>query len=92
VAGRAYYASFLASRKKLQELGESFSSRAEVHQEVIDRVMDRNPTAANKLVTLRKERNRADYNLAEKFSKHGVEGLLRVAELVLNEVETYKKN
>ena len=91
IVGRAYYASFLASHKKLQELGESFSDTAEVHQEVIDKVMERNSTTANKLFTLRTERNKADYNWDATFSNNALPGLLRFAEIVVNDVETYKR-
>jgi len=90
IAGRAYYASFLSSRKKLQELGYSFSATPDVHRQVIDGVRARNSGTANKLFTLRDSRNDADYNLMFTITSDQCTKLLKLAELVFQEVALFK--
>ena len=90
IAGRAYYSSFLFARKKLSELGRSFSETPDVHREVMSAVKDRNSGTANKLFTLRDSRNDADYNLNLVLTSDQCKKLLRLAGLVFQEVGTFK--
>ena len=90
IAGRAYYASFLCSRKKLQELGHSFSATPDVHKEVMAQVKTRNSGTANKLYVLRDSRNAADYNLMSVITSDHCSKLLKLAELVFHEVSSFK--
>jgi len=90
IAGRAYYASFLSSRKKLQELGHSFVATPDVHKEVMAQVKTRNSGTANKLYMLRDSRNDADYNLMSQITSDQCSKLLKLAELVFQEVASFK--
>lgn len=60
---RAYYAAYLTARDKLESNGVSFSKNTTVHKEVIDKLRQKNRIAGNMLFNLRKERNKADYEL-----------------------------
>ncbi len=84
IVSRAYYSSFLASMKKLEDLGASFSNVDRIHQEVIEAMMDKSSPVANKLETLRKRRVDADYKMKASISKGECPNLLRLAELILN--------
>lgn len=59
--GRAYYAAFLATRKKLQELGYSLREKYRIHDQVIEFAKGENTTLGNWLGTLFDERVEADY-------------------------------
>lgn len=91
VISRAYYASFLGSMKRLEELGGSFSDVDRIHQEVIERMMEMNSAIANKLETLRRKRVDADYKMKALILKGECSNLLRLAELVLRDVATLER-
>lgn len=59
--GRAYYAAFLETMKRLQELGVSFADADRIHRDVIQELMLRNTDLGNRLDKLRQERVKADY-------------------------------
>lgn len=91
IISRAYYASFLASQKKLQELGQSFPDVDRIHQAVIEAIMEKNSAIANKLETLRKARVDSDYKLLAKVVGQPLPTLLGYAQRVINDVVSIKK-
>jgi uncharacterized protein (UPF0332 family) len=84
---RAYYATHLISKKKLEDIGVKFPIEDDknmgiIHMMVIDYLIKRNDPIGRMLKGLRKNRNKADYNLDWKFKKKGVELLISEAEVV----------
>lgn len=67
IISRAYYAVFWAARETIVRRGQTISDGAGAHQEVINVFEDwaeRDPTCAeiaDALISLRRDRNRADY-------------------------------
>jgi len=90
IAGLAYYASFLSSRKKLQELAHASVATPAVYKEVTAQVKTRNSGTANKLYMLTDSRNDADYNLMSQITSAQCSKLLKLAELVFQEVASFK--
>lgn len=89
--GRAYYACFLASRKRMQELGSSFTDIDRLHRDVIEAVKEVNRGMANHLDTLRDRRVHADYFLNDTFRADECSTWLRLADTIMNEVSMLKK-
>jgi uncharacterized protein (UPF0332 family) len=67
--GRAYYAAFLKTKEKLERVGIIFTDVDTIHQQVINRVMERNTDLGNMLDTLRDKRVDADYYMDKTISK-----------------------
>jgi uncharacterized protein (UPF0332 family) len=86
--GRAYYAAFLRTKKKLEELGSSFPDTEKIHQEVIQKLMERHTDLGNKLDTLRDKRVDADYRMSAGISDGLAKNCARVSQLVISSVET----
>jgi uncharacterized protein (UPF0332 family) len=61
--GRAYYAAFLVTFKKLQELGASFPEDYRIHKAVIEKLTAKNGGLGSKLNTLFDYRVDADYKM-----------------------------
>ncbi len=90
VISRAYYASFLASMKKMQEMGASFQEADRIHRDVIEKLKDKNPQAANHLDTLREKRVESDYHLRANIRWGDCMNWLKLAERILIEVAELK--
>lgn len=93
---RAYYAAHLVSKKKLEEIGITFTvekeeDKAKIHQKVIVSLGGKNKGVGDMLWDLRQGRNEADYDLNKQFTKYGVKLLMAIAEDVINEVNSLKK-
>ena len=78
--GRAYYASFLIAREKLDLSGLRIP---EVHQRVIEELHIRNHLIANNLHQLRRMRNNSDYNLHTCINASDARRALMLAERIL---------
>lgn len=81
---RAYYGVLCHARDTLQPFRDTpFSSRGDVHQQVIDALKsDPRPGVADlgeRLHRLYKERNRADYRTSAQFARTRVQGVLATA-------------
>lgn len=88
---RAYYTAHLISKKKFEDIGVKFPIEDDknmgiIHMIVIDYLIKRNDPIGRLLKGLRKNRNKADYNLDWKFKKKGVELLISEAEVMITEV------
>ncbi len=90
VISRAYYACFLASQKRLQELGASFPDVNRIHRDVIENVKGKNSRMGNHLETLRTKRVDADYKLNANITRGECGNLLKLAEYVLGEAGSLK--
>ena len=61
--GRAYYAAFLVTQIKLENLGESFTDVDRIHADVIDKLSVRDSGLGSKLNSLFGYRVDADYKM-----------------------------
>ena len=61
--GRAYYAAFLSTKKKLEEIGFSFRDVERIHREVIEALMNLDYSMGDRLEALRNYRVDADYKM-----------------------------
>ncbi len=86
VISRAYYASFLASFKRLSDLKRNFQDSDRIHRDVIEAVMGMNSGVGNWLETLRTARVAADYKLMASIQKGNCQNLLRLAEHILRDI------
>lgn len=70
--GRAYYSAFLMAKKKLEDLGYSFHEPdiLGIHQQVIEKVLVKDSTTANRLETLRRYRIDADYKMETQINSN----------------------
>jgi len=84
--GRAYYAAFLCSMKKLQELGCSFKDVDRLHKDVIEELRSRNGGLGSKLNSLFDHRVDADYILEAKVTHLG-DKCCRLSEHIINSLE-----
>jgi uncharacterized protein (UPF0332 family) len=82
--GRAYYAAFLMVKKKLEELGCSFREVHKLHQDVIERLREKNSATANKLYTLRERRVDADYKMNAEMNVITARNCVRLSRIILN--------
>ena len=57
------------AKRKLEQLGSSFTDVHRLHEEVIRSVMERNSNLGNKLETLRTYRVSADYELNTRLNE-----------------------
>lgn len=86
--GRAYYAAFLISMKKLQELGYSFRRIHRLHKDVIDKLMrSRYYSIGSKLNTLFEYRVDADYKMESRITPELGKSCTRLSELIIRSVE-----
>lgn len=72
--GRAYYAAHLVSKKTFEDIGVKFPIEDDknmgiIHMMVIDHLLKINDPIGRMLKSLRKIRNKADYNMDWKFDK-----------------------
>ncbi|MFQ6089637.1 MAG: hypothetical protein ACE5K0_12160 [Candidatus Methanofastidiosia archaeon] len=80
--GRAYYASFLITRDKLElEL-----KIPEVHQKVVEILYKKYPSAANNLHQLRRLRNLSDYDTKAILKHTDSKRALKLASVVIEKV------
>jgi uncharacterized protein (UPF0332 family) len=61
--GRAYYAAFLITQSKLENLGQSFDDEHRIHADVIKKLSARDGALGSKLNTLFDYRVDADYKM-----------------------------
>lgn len=81
--GRAYYATFLVARSRLEALGIQFQ-RESVHREVHNQVKRRDRKLAQKLSTLRQARNDADYELFADFTIHAARSYTELCRILID--------
>jgi uncharacterized protein (UPF0332 family) len=86
--GRAYYAAFLASKKRLEERGCNFSDVAKIHQEVIQNLMSRKSDTANKLNTLFEKRVNADYYMDVLIDPSIGAKCAKIAQMIIDELHS----
>ena len=86
--GRSYYATFLAVRKRLEEMGYSFRSPQNIHQDVISAANEKNTLIGNKLETLRRYRVEADYQLNSQLTSEIARNCVRLSQSVLHTIRT----
>ena len=84
--GRAYYAAFLAAKKRLEERGCNFVDVEKLHQDVIQKLMSRKSDTANKLNTLRERRVNADYYMDAPIGPELGQRCARLSEIVISEL------
>lgn len=84
--GRAYYAAFLAAKKRLEERGCDFVDVDKIHQEVIQKLKSRKSDTANKLNTLRDRRVKADYYMDVPIDPKLSQGCAKLSEMIINEL------
>jgi uncharacterized protein (UPF0332 family) len=84
--GRAYYAAFLATWKRLEERGCNFADVEKIHQEVIQKLMSRKSDTANKLNTLREKRVKADYYMDAAINPELGQRCARLSQMVISEL------
>jgi len=82
--GRAYYASFLMVKKKLEETGRSFLDVDRIHRQVIEEAVNWNSQIANKLETLRSHRVDADYEMNANIAIDIARKCTRISRSILN--------
>lgn len=86
--GRAYYAAFLLTMKKLQELGYSFRDVHRIHKDVIDQLMrNKHYTIGSKLNTLLDHRVDADYKMKAKITSNLGDSCIRLAERIIESID-----
>ena len=83
---RAYYASFLIAKDKLSIMLKP----PDVHKEVIKQLYKLSPIAGNSLHNLRRLRNTADYDIKTKVTANEGDTALKLAKLVILEMEKIK--
>lgn len=81
---RAYYSAFLATHKRLQEMGRSFPEAETIHAAVITAVTEINSMAGNTLETLRNQRVNADYKLNAKITRGLCRECTRISGVIHN--------
>lgn len=86
--GRSYYATFLAAKRRLEELGYSFRAPQNIHQEVISATNEKNTLVGNKLETLRQYRVEADYQLNSLMTFEIARNCIRLSQSVLHTIKT----
>jgi len=85
--GRAYYAAFLVTKKRLESLGNSFADVDRIHREVIQSLMQRNSGLANQLDQLREKRVAADYFMDLNITADLGQKCAKLSERVIGSVE-----
>lgn len=88
--GRAYYAAFLFTRKRLQGLGHSFADVDKIHKDVIEKLMDRNTAISNMLETLFGHRVDADYKMEAMITLELGKSCVKLSEYIIHSVEQLK--
>jgi len=86
--GRAYYAAFLAAKKKLEQRGCSFLNVDRIHQEVIQELMSRRSDTANKLNTLREKRVDSDYRMDAVINQGLGQKCAKLSQLVIDDLRS----
>ncbi len=79
---RAYYAAFLTARSRLEVLNFNLH-RQQVHKEVHEAIKSKDPKLAQKLSTLRRYRNEADYDLNLTLTIHAAKSYLEICRIIL---------
>ena len=86
--GRAYYAAFLITKKKLQEIGYSFRRVERLHKDVIYRLMkDKHFFIGSKLNTLFDNRVDADYKMNAKITSKLGQSSIELAQDILRAID-----
>lgn len=81
--GRAYYASFLIARGKLGLM----SRHSNIHHKVIESLYGINPMIANKLHSLRRLRNLANYDVYVSLRIIDAKIALTLSDVIISEME-----
>lgn len=85
VIGRAYYAAFLITLRKLQDLGASFREDYRIHKDVIEKLKEKDSGLGSKLETFFDYRVDADYKMDAQVMNLG-ETCCRFAEHIISRV------
>lgn len=97
---RAYYAAHLVCKKIFIEMKvktfieikvEDEENMAIIHKMVIDHLLKINDPIGRMFKSLRRIRNKADYNMDWKFKRKGTKTIIQDAEFIINYVTTYKE-
>ena len=90
VIGRAYYAAFLVAREKLISLGdlkENELKKRSIHWLVINKYgLRRESTIKSQLTSLKKERQKADYNLENTINFIKARNCLELSNRIIDKV------
>lgn len=88
--GRAYYASFLVTREKLKSLGISVEEVVRTHEDIIDKIRNKDYGTGDLLDELREDRVKADYKLNEKITPHQGNRCIKTSETIIKRVKDLK--
>jgi len=88
--GRAYYAAFLEAKRKLSSLGQSFNEEEKIHGQVIAALTLRRQDLGDQLSTLFEKRVDADYKIDKDVGKQTANTSIRIATLLLRELNSLK--
>lgn len=88
--GRAYYAAFLLTKKRLEELGMSFRDVDRLHQQVITGLNEKNSGLANRLNTLREHRVDADYEMRASMDINLAKKCVSISQYVIHSLSQTK--
>lgn len=89
--GRAYYAAFLFTLKRLQELGANFREDYRIHKAVIEKLKTKNAGLGSKLNALFDYRVDADYKMNAQVTNLGKTSC-RFAEHIIRRVKELGRN
>jgi len=85
--GRFYYAAFLEARESARITNNSGS----VHEDVIRYYSSRNPTLSNRLVSLKRKRAKADYDLSDSVTERDARDAKRLAYKIVSSLNERPK-
>ncbi len=86
--GRAYYAAFLLSMKKLQEIGHSFREVDRLHKDVISTLMnEKKHFISSQLDKLREYRVNADYKMKSKITSELGKRCIMLSRKIMHSIE-----
>ncbi len=89
--GRAYYAAFLYTKNKLEQLGFNFPDDHNVHTAVGNALMDSDRRIGTKLNSLKLKRGDSDYHLDVPISKDLARHFVGVSERVIYDVDSLRR-
>jgi hypothetical protein len=90
-AGRAYYAAFLITYKKMQDFGSLFRDKQHIHRETIEALQKYDSGLSSKLNTLFDIRVDADYNMDVKIGRGRSLNCLKLSQRIIKQVIDLQK-
>jgi len=91
VVGRAYYAAFLKTQKRLMELGYPLNVHTRVHKQVIDVLREIKPDLGDKFSSLFDKRVDADYRMETDIKVDTGKMSIRTAQSIIRDLSNLKK-